>query len=355
MSIADRISAKLQFGAGKRAKFYEQLISLMKSKVARLDAIKMIHHIETLEGTKPTNGSAVALMDIIRRIEDGDSFGDAISRWVPRNEAMVLRAIEHSRNFPESLAVYLDLEQRRRAMLASVRGGLIQPIFSLAVGLGVVVYMGGSVMPIMSDLLPMENWSGMAYMLALLSYFAQGMALPLVIGLIVLAVVIKLSFPRWAGWGRRTADKFPFYSMYRRLAGIDFLVALSSLTSGGMRMVDAIEQLIESSTPYVRRRLQLTMRRLLEGEKIGSALHGTRMGFPDPDINLQLKILEETQDITAAMGKIADETLTQASKRINTTMKTISIVSMGLVTLIISIISFGIVALNSQISETVSR
>lgn len=355
MSFADRISAKLQFGSGKRAKFYEQLISLMKSKVARLDAIKMIHHIETMEGKRPTNGSAPALMDIIRRIEDGDTFGDAISRWVPRNEAMVLRAIEHSRNFPESLATYLDLEKRRRAMIGSVKSGLIQPIFSLSVGFGVVLYMGGNVMPIMADLLPMDNWSGMAYMLALLSYFAEGMALPMVVSIIVTAILIRLSFPRWAGWGRRVADKMPFYSMYRRLAGIDFLVALSSLTSGGMRMVDAIEQLMESSTPYVKHRLQLTMRRLLEGEKIGSALHATRMGFPDPDINLQLKILEETQDITAAMGKIADETLDQASRKIGGTMKSISIVSMGLVTIIISIISFGIVALNSQISETVAR
>lgn len=355
MSIADVISAKMQFGAGKRARFYEQLVSLMRSRVERLDAIKMIRYMETDEGKKPKNGSAPALTDIIKRIEDGDSFGVAMQRWVPRNEAMVLKAIENSRDFPDSLSKYLEMDKKRRQMISSVKSGMIQPVFSITVALGVVIYMGSSVMPIMSELLPMERWSGMAYILALLSYFAENIAFQMIAALIILAFVIRYTLPRWAGMGRRTADKFPIYAMYRRLSGIDFLVSVSSLTSGGVTMVESIEQLMESSNPYVRRRLVLVRKRLVDGEKIGSALHATKMDFPDRDINLQIKILEETQDINSSMTKIAEESLDQVGRKIDGTMKMVSIGSMGVTTLVIAIISFGIVTLNSQISEVAGR
>lgn len=331
----EKFFAGLQFGFGKRLDLYRQISALAKTGMSKTDAVSMSYKVASREGEKPKEALAVVLGDLILSMKNGDSFGTALSKWAPIDDVMVIEAIEESPDFSFYLDRYCEMMVKKAKIRSTIIGGLIYPIALLGAIYGLMYYFGQEVTPKIEPLLPIEQWTGAASFLAFLNWFAEELAVPIVIGTVTFFTVLAISLPRWAGFGRKFADKLPLYSTYRMYTGISFMTSISSLIQGGMPVVNAVEKVLPRSNRYTKSRIRKAYINMLNGDNFGAALHRTKTGWPDPEMNLSIKIFAETQDLSEQLGRLSEEWLNSSQKKIET--------SMGSIKTLVMVAVFGVV------------
>ena len=350
-SNLERKLAKMQFSYKKRKEFYNQMISLSEAGVSRVDALRMVWDIASLEGKKPKEALPIIIADVMERLKGGATFGQALKPWIPQDEFMAIEAIEGSSDFAGNLKEFLFLAEKQKGIRGKIIGGLLYPAFLLSIVTGVIFYFGATVVPVLSGILPPERWAGAAYVLYLLSIFATDYIL-WVVGAVLLSIpVIVWTLPRWSGKSRIYADKLPFYSTYRMYTGINFLTSVAALAKSGMSVTGAIERIRSNANPYVRMRVDKILRRMLNGDNFGSAMYRAGTGWPDTTMALNIKVFAETQDLSEHMSRMAKDWLNDSEKSVEASMSVLRSAAMVLMFAVIMTIIGGIYGINMQLSS----
>jgi len=353
MSTLKRKWLRMNFGHAKRVAFYNQLLSLIESEVSDIDALRMAWDSASQEGKKPNTDEALILHDVILRRENGNKMSSALAPWIPQEDTMVLEAIQSSNDFAGGLRQHIDMIEKKKAMKKRITGGMSYPVMLMLVVYGLLLYFGKSVVPIISDILPMDKWTGSTALLRYMSNFANFYAVPVALGVIATVALILFLFPRWTGKSRIIADKFPIFSVYRIYTGISFLMSVAALMQGGMAAVDALERLYPRSTPYVRERILKVRDEMKDGANFGAALHRAGTGWPDPKVNLSIKIFAKTQNLSKQLSKLSRKWLDETGDKIDTTMTIARFIALiGVFGVIMSIV-IGITGLQSQMSTAI--
>jgi type II secretory pathway component PulF len=351
----ERGFAKAQFDSKKRMSFYLQLISLVSTGMSKSDAIRMAWSVSSQEGKKPKAVTAIVLHEVLLSLKNGESLARSLKPWVPLDDVMVFEAIENSNDFCGNLRTYLEMIEKRSKIKMSIIGGMAYPLFLTLMLYFMMYYFGMAVVPKIAPLLPPETWTGPATFLRFLFVFAENVAVPLGIILIVLLMAIIYSLPRLAGGIRESLDRMPIYSTYRMYTGISFLMSMASLMEGGVTPVSAIDRLRPAANGYVALRLQSIRNALLNGHNLGAALHRGGMGWPDPEMNLAIKVFAETQDLSRQMTRLSKSWIEDSQRRVDGMMGVLKIAALLAVFSVVMGIVGGIYSLQSQITESVQR
>jgi type II secretory pathway component PulF len=345
--------ALIQFGFRARVKFYKEFAALLRAGMAKSEAIALLATVASDEGRRTGEPDALILGEVLRAMRNGQSFGEAIRPFVPPDDRMILEAIENSDDFPGQLDAYCATMRKKRQIVGTILSGLTYPVFLFLMVLGMLVYFGRSIVPQMGRLLPVEDWQGAARFLAALGDFAQGPALVFVISTAVVLTAVTFSLARWRGRLRILADRLPIYALYRVYTGISFMVALAALMRGGMPPIAAIERILPTTTPYVRERLVLIRRGILNGLDFGEALHRSGTSWPDYNMALSIKIFSRTQDLSKQMAQLATDWLDATQEGMERSMATTRTLSLVVVFLVIIGVVAGMYDLQSQIAASV--
>lgn len=346
----ERKIAKMNFGYKARKEFYNQIISLTRAGISKTDALRMIWDVTSYEGLKPKEGVPLVVRDITDGLKEGKTFGQALAYWVPKDELMVIEAIENSTDFAGNLEEFLELSEMKKGIRGKIIGGLAYPVFLLSIVFAVIIYFGINVVPQVAAVIPEDRWTGPAAVLRWMAYFANNWTVPTLSGMAIGLLAIYISLPRWVKNGRVFADKMPFYSTYRMYSGISFLTSIAALAKGGVPVVNAIERIRMNTSPYVRYRLDKVLRNMLDGQNFGSALYRAGTGWPDNKMSLSIKVFAETKDLGENLSRMSREWLKESDSIITRNMGMLKSFSMVLMFAVIMSIIAGIYSLQGQIS-----
>ncbi|MDE0112663.1 MAG: type II secretion system F family protein [Albidovulum sp.] len=315
--------ARLQISFQVRLALYREIIALMRAGLSKNEALNTIWKVASNEGRRPREPKAVMIADVLTGLKNGLGLGHALGKWVPSEDAMVVEAIESSDRFPEYLEKFCGALKRRAGIRAAIAGGLAYPVFLLVLVAGLLVYVGSVVIPALDNLLPVETWTGNARGLALASSFAARYAYQFAIAHFLASILILVALRRWGGFGRKYADALPVFAIYRIYTGVSFLIAMSSLMASGLTAATAIEKLRPFSSPYLRHRLDLIRFYLLNGSDLGSAMYFAGTSWPDRKLNLSLKVLAQTSNLSTQILAVADEWLATSQERVERSLGTL--------------------------------
>lgn len=343
--------AGIQFNKKKRINLYNQLISLTRTGLSKPEALHMAWSVASNEGRDPKDFDAVILGDVIQKMHNGLTIGQALRKWVPRDDLMVLEAIENSDDFASNLEEYIEMLEKKEKIRNTILSGLAYPSLLLAAIYGVLIYFGNSILPQIATVLPMDQWSGPARILALMATFSQQYAMTTTIAFLCALGIIFMLLPIWAGAGRSHADRLPIFAIYRMYTGLSFLMSMSSLIQGGMTQLEAIERLRPNANRYVRYRLTKVRDHMLNGFNFGAALHQSGTNWPDKKMNLQIKVYAETHDLSGQLATLAKTWVNQAQSRMEKVMATFKTFAMITVFLGVFTIIGGIYNLQDQIGQ----
>lgn len=345
--------ARIQFGFGPRTQFYQEFAALLRSGMSKPEALELLALVASDEGKKKGESSAIVMYGMLRDMKNGKSFGEAVKKWVPADDRMVLDATENSDDFPGQLDEYVQTMKQKKKVVGTIVGGLTYPIFLMILVFGMLVYFGVQIVPQIGGVLPPEEWTGAAAFLRFLGVFATDYAATFAISSVVLGILVFFSLPRWTGRIRRLADHLPVYKLYRVYTGISFMLAVASLMRGGMAPVTAVERILPASTPYVKERLAAIRRGMLNGLDFGEALHRHGRSWPDYKMNLSIKIFARTQDLSKQLARLAQDWLSLNQEKMEQRMATIRTGALVGVFLVIMAVVAGMYSIQAQITAEV--
>ena len=198
---ARRYLTARQFGIRLRRRLYRDLAGLMKAGLSKGEALDAVRSIAAQGRRADSRTLARILADVRSRMRNGMSLGESFDGWIPGEERMLIESMEIGDRFPQQLDAFSRSLKRQAGDRGRIAGELAYPGLLVCMVYGLLVHFQLRIAPVLGDLLPRAEWTGVARHLDTASGLAAS-NLPAACGL-ALAVVpaTALLLRRWAGNG----------------------------------------------------------------------------------------------------------------------------------------------------------
>ncbi|HIJ64217.1 MAG TPA: hypothetical protein HPQ04_16115, partial [Rhodospirillaceae bacterium] len=208
-----RLRIRLALSLKVRLRLYRKLASLLRTGMPLPKALDTLWRVASDDGRRPHLPLALATDRWRRQVYDGNSIGRILADWVPDREWMMVEA--GSGNLAEALEDAAALTETSRRMVAAVIGAIAYPTF-LVVLLGIILWIFSvQAIPAFAQVKPMEQWTGLAAAMAVMSQLVHAGLLPLATAAALAVALALWSLSRWTGAWRSQFDRFGPWSLYR--------------------------------------------------------------------------------------------------------------------------------------------
>lgn len=336
-------------GTDQRKRVWKKLAKLLSNGVQLIEALETMRDRRViLKGAKEP--VAVALTEWLRRLKNGSRLSQAIEGWVGSDEQMLISAGEQSGEVDAALNSTTEIMDAKRKIRSAVISGLAYPGFMMLIAFAVLVMFSYKIIPEFSQIVPYEKWQGLPKMMVDFANFVRSWMLLLAALPVVAITAFALSLPRWKDGLRIKLDRFMPYSIYRMLHGSTWMISFAALVSAGVRLENALGQLMEGASPWMQVRIQACLRGMKSGLNPGDALLKTGYGFPDPEIIDDLGVYARLSGFDAALATIGREWISESVEQIQTMMKVVFGVSVLIVGLFIALMVGGLIGMELQMT-----
>lgn len=287
--------------------FNQELLALLKAGLAVLRVWDLL-----IERTGQVNFKQ-ALRTVREGIRGGSAMSEAMSKH-PRyfNELYVatIRAGEQSGNLPEVLQRYISYLKLMMELKAKVTKALAYPTFLVIVGVGVIGFLVGYVMPTFvsvygesSQALPFATQALLDLISGTNQYFIPGLV-------VLVGAIVGLKVYRATETGRLTTDRLllsaPGLGMiltYHHT--IQLMRTLGTVLAGGIPAVEAVQIAGGAvSNRYMAKGLAEAVERIREGTTLASAIE-TQQVLPKLATEM-IAVGEETGSLETMLRDIAE-------------------------------------------------
>ncbi|WP_250625589.1 type II secretion system F family protein [Pinirhizobacter soli] len=278
--VADWL-AKQNFDADARFDFYESVSTLLGNGRSLQEALLTMYASASEDGRQPRQTMAIVVAACLVHLRDGDAFATSLSRWAPPQECALIAAGEAAGDMQAACTAACATITDQRGLVGAVIGALAYPGVLLMALCGVLALIGYAIVP---DLLregPVQSWRGATYAMLVTGIAVQAAgpyALTLLVGLLVATAV---SMPRLTGRWRDRLDEWPPWSIYRILMGTGFLLNVGTMLAAGVRLEECMLVMRNHANPYLRERLDDTLRGIRIGLTLGESLRAAEHRFPN--------------------------------------------------------------------------
>ncbi len=315
--------AKSAFGSGARLDFYRALLLLLDNQVRLNQALKELYRIYSQEGKKRSAPVAIVIDSCLAGMNNGISFTERLSDWIPPEEGMLLQSGEASGQLAAAFNEAEKIMEAKKQIVSAVAGAITYPIVLIAMTGFLLNMIATELVPQLAQVVDPSTWTGSAAILNIMANFTTHYGLLTVGGLITLGFLITISLPRLNGPLRIWLDRVPPWSIYRMVQGSTFLLNVSAMITSGMLLNVALTKLAAPANPWLKLRINSTLKELAAGKNFGEALCATGYHFPDQKANRFLSVIAEYSGLDRALAKFGRSWLVETVKGIQQIAKLI--------------------------------
>lgn len=354
MSLSKRF-LRLQFsglsgvlGANSRIDMYDTIELLLSNQVQLAKAIKDLHRVESRDGKKKNDVKAVVLQDCMIALANGQNLSTALRPWIPDEEFQLLAAGERSGLLIESLKDVTRLIEAKRTIVQAVAGGAIYPIVLMFMITILLHQIANEMVPKFAKILPPDQWTGASVALRVISDLVVNYGVYLAVGFFVVMAWVFWSMPNMDKSKLRLyLDKIPPWSIYRMLHGSTFLLNTAVMLKAEIRVQDILIMMSKSGSPWLKRRIRLTLRGIERGLNLGEALYRTGLHFPDERAVQFLRLLAEQDGFDEKLVNFGERWLAQSVSNVKAASSTMLAVGVLIAGGLIGLILAGVVSIQA--------
>lgn len=336
-------------GVQKRRELWLKIATMLDNDVPIVDAISELHRRrKMLSGTKAAE--TVALGNWLVAMRNGQPLSQAIGEWVSPEEVMMITAGDSSGQLSKALISMATVMAAKSEIKSCVLSGISYPCVLLLAAFGVLYLFGIKVIPEISNIGIVRQWTGYAAFLIALSEFVQQWFWIIFTTTILAVVAFFVSLPIFDGRLRIVLDRYVPYSVYRVMIGSSWLIALAALTRSGVRIEESLEKLARPASPWLKTRLVACLAGIRSGLDIGDALLKTNYQFPDMEIINDLGTYSRYRNFDIALERLGNEWIKKSTEAIRTRMRVIFFICLVIVGLLTLLMATGILDMQQQIS-----
>lgn len=318
--------------------FSYELASLLAAGLSVLEALR------TLAAKERIGARRAMVLDLIQDVSDGLPLSGALGKHPGRYPPLMIATVsasEQTGDLSVSLRRYAEHQQSVRALRDKVVGATIYPALLLGVGLLVVVFLLGVVVPKFAVLIESTRkelpWSSQLMMSW--GRFAAGHAWELGASALILAIAVVTTVRRLLrdGAKARWIDALPFVgSTVRKFRHAQLYRTTGMLVRGGIAAPRALKLSSTLLGDADAVRLAAALRMIQEGRGISGALHDA--GFADPVAGSMLAVAERTGALAEMLERIAQFNESSLQRSVELTSRLFEPVLMIVIGLVIGAI-----------------
>lgn len=346
--------AKTNFNAAQRLRIYRKIATMTRYGLPLQRVLEMLYEQASKNGKRPNDPMAIILSTWRTAIRNGRPLSAAAGPWIPYGERMMIEAGEESKSLSDSLENLILINQGTSQMRSAIIGGISYPIMLIFMLCGLLWLFGIRVIPAFATVLPTEKWVGAAHNMAVMSAWVQNWMIPTILGIVASFMLIGWSMPRWTGPIRTRFDKIPPWSLYRLVSGAAFLLSLGALISAGVQASRALEKIKKNSSPWLRERMEATLRHVYSGSNVGRALQRSGYDYPDVEMIEDLVAYADLPAFTEMLDLLGREWLQQSVTKIQSQARILNTIALIMMAGTVAFVFSGIFAIQQQITSSVS-
>lgn len=316
--------------AGRR-RLWQKIGKKIANGVPILNTIESLS-MQRIKAGQSKHATTIALIEWAKAIQSGKRFSDAIDKWVTPEESMIISAGEQSGRIEAALESSCRIMESKKQIRGAIIGGVGYPFVLILMTIGVLLMFSYKIIPSFVQAAPKAVWTGHAGLMVATADFTRDWIIPMIAVSVSLIALFFYTLPTFDGKLRIVLDRYPPYSLYRVMNGASWLISFSALIEAGVRIEDALEQLARRGSPWLKRRMLLTLRGMRSGETLGDSLMKTRTGFPDDEIIDDIGVYAALSGFDNALSTMGREWITESVVVIQGKMRilfTVSIVMMA--------------------------
>lgn len=344
-----RLSVSMEFGGEARQRFYTKLVQLLDNGVSLDVALQQVQKIAA------RNKRSILPKLYLRwrnDVAEGKNFGQCLAPFVPSAEAILLETGANSGKLVKSLQNASEsIENQAKVKKAIIAAGAY-PAVLLCMLIASMMLSAYKVIPTFEEIIPVEEWQGVAYSVAMASKFIREKGFVLLVSVIGIGILIAWSMPRWLGPTRVYFDRFIPWSLYKMWQGSAFLLSVASLMSAGVKLDEgSLNKISKQSDPYLKERVRGIQKYIAAGENLGDALYNSGFEFPDNEIIGDLQIYARLRGFDQNLIRVTRIWVDGLVDRINVAMQVVNFTILILIAVVIGMLITSFYSVFQQIQS----
>lgn len=339
---------------GSRDKFYHDLAEAVDDGESVAVFLASARDF-CVENNRP--GHARIYETLLRRMNEKEGrMSHFLRTVVPEGDLLSITAIDSA---PQKLkgSGLRDLAAMVKAgklMRKKFRKALVVPSIMLPVIIA-FAFLNAEQVPILQKMLPdTSKWPPIGHALMFASDAITNHGMEMAIGATVAFTIFIRSFPRWTSPFRRRLDRYLPYRIYRESESANFLTSLATLLKNGKILVEALAQMRENASPWMRWHIE----KILHNLDIwpGDYAKAFDTALLSPELHMRLTAYARRGgDFSAGLVRLGTDGLEHVNESVDSTAAKLQFVSIIAATAAILFFYGGGAVLNDSITKTVKQ
>ncbi len=346
-----KFAVQYEFGPKARYKFYIKLSQLLENGVPLDTALKQL---QELAGR--SKGSILpSLYGRWRRsVANGVNFGQCMAPCVPSGEAILLETGAESGDLAGSLHNAAGAVESQSKVKSAIIKSATYPVLLICMLIAALILSSYMVIPTFAEILPPEEWQGVAGIVAKVTGFIRGYGIFLLIIFAVIMVSVAFSLSSWTGKSRMVVENVVPWSLYRMWQGSAFLLSVSALMNAGVKLDEvSLGKIGKNADPYLAQRIRAIRRWIISGENLGESLYHAGYNFPDAEIIADLRIYAKLRGFDKNIIRITKAWVGELVEKVDVMMKVVNTVILFLIAITIGMLISALYGVVQQIQSSV--
>jgi general secretion pathway protein F len=330
--------------------FAQELLALLRAGLSLTESIDVLAQKQA--GARPgasSPGAPGVLLQLSQALREGERLSVALARQPEVFSPLfisLMQAAEGTSDLPLALARYIDYRQRIDQLRQALVSAAIYPAILLTVGLGVIVFLLGYVVPRFALVYRGSGrdlpWISQVMLDLGRAVAEHPVAVALATALLIAGAAVGLwRLVRTGAWLDALARLPRVGEEIRTFALARHYLTLGVLLQGGIALVPALQTVIASSVGSLRPALERVKQRIQRGEALSGALRSE--GLSTAVADRLLRVGERSGDLGGMLRQVAefyDGATTRFVARATRTIEPLLMVGIGLIVGLIVVVLY---------------
>lgn len=311
MNNIERWIYKKTLSAADRIELYDDFSQYLQDGVPAQETFGKLIDNYTRRGNNPGNPIGKILQECSDNLKAGFSLSDSLREWIPDQELSIIESCDAAGKPADGFNNAMFIAEGTEKISKSIKTTLMILTYMFALSFGIVAMFCILLVPILKQSIPIERWNlaqlGVWYFYVLITDYWY---IILTIGGVLFTIVYK-SLSNWTGSVRFYFDRFPPYSIYKKLNGATFILNVNAMLSANIPMESAIRNMADAcESQWMLERLDALIGSIESGvENLGTALDNIGYDFPGDAAIIKMKSLFETSNSDESLKRFAGKWL----------------------------------------------
>ncbi|MEQ9928012.1 type II secretion system F family protein [Pectobacterium parvum] len=348
MNRFSRAIYQATFSSQDRIEIYDDFRQYLLDGRPAEEAYQKLIDNYSRRGKNPGDAVAQILTECAQNLGGGFGLGESLREWIPDQELSIIESCDLAGRPADGFLNAIDIADGTGRLSRTVKSTVGITGYLALLTVGVLVLFCMMLVPVILQAVPLSQWNNLQagvyyfYLLmtdwwwAMLLFFGGGVSL------------VVLSLPRLTGRLRFFLDRFPPWSIYRRIHGAAFIMNVNAMDAAGIPMERAIASMKDSTrSAWLYERLHALEHAISAGEEnLGQALDATGYEFPDDRAIVKLQSLFETKNSEGSLRRFAATWLERTVSSVEKTgerMRIASLLICGVMVASLMLIMFSLI------------